>query len=80
MTSHIDVLSRQTEKNVLTLGIFSLAINISGGTGTRYLIFGYPESAKKWVEGKLAIFLPYMMIFQSFNAPSVRSTLKNHQI
>ena len=57
---------------------------VHGGTGTRKLIFGYLETAEKWVEDKLnkAVFhfLPYLMIFQSSAELSVHSTLKNHQI
>ena len=61
---------------------------VHGGTGTRKLIFGYLETAEKWVEDKLnkaflhffQIFGIYLMIFQSFAAPSAYSTLKNHQI
>ena len=45
---------------------------------------GYPKSAKKWVEVNLnkafLHFLPYLMIFQSFTAPSVWSILENHKI
>ena len=51
---------------------------------SRNRIFGLPESAKKcttrlfFILGQ--IFGTYLMIFQSFTAPTARSTLKNNQI
>ena len=43
-------------------------------------IFGYPESdEKRGISSFFAIFLPYLMIFQSSAAPLARTTMKNHQ-
>ena len=53
----------------------------SGGMGIRNPIFGYLESAAKWVEGKfnkafhqfLPNFCHYLMIYHSFTVSSTRS-------
>ena len=40
----------------------------SGGTGTQNLIFGYSESAEKWIEGKLnKSFLFVLYFYSSFS-------------
>ena len=60
----------------------------SDGSGARNRIFGYLESAKKWVYAQIeqgissfiANFLAYLIIFQSFVVPSAHAILKNHQI
>ena len=57
-------------------------VRVSGGTGTRNLIFGYMEPAGKWAEGRwnktfLHFFCKFFVIFDE--ATLRRSTLKNHQ-